>query len=457
MTEAMIGLEIHVQLKTATKLFCPCSSDYLSARPNENVCPTCTAQPGAKPWGTNKKAFESAAKIALALGCKMADISVVQRKHYFYPDLPANYQRTSTPIGSGGELEGVGITEVHIEEDPGRYELRKGTVDYNRAGVPLLEIVTAPEFTSPEHARSFLKKLKALLGYLEVSRDEPGSTRIDANISLSGGARVEVKNINSFTGVHKALKYEIVRQKALLSRGLPVKSETRHFDEAQKITIGLREKESAADYRYMPDPDILTLVLVSGEVARLKSELPEGPEQRAERLAGKYGIRKREALIISQERHFADLFEEVAPSVGGGVAAEWFVKELRRALKWNSVKVCDIGLKSSHIVELLDMVSKGEITRLGAHRLLDELIIKPQSPRELSKMREAGRLTSPKEMAGFVSSVLGENEKAVSDYGKGRVEALHFLMGCVMEKSGWRADPEVARKALLEKLEKVSA
>ncbi len=452
-TATMIGLEIHVQLKTATKLFCRCSSDYLSARPNENVCPTCTAQPGSKPMGTNRKAFESATKIALILGCRISDKSIVQRKHYFYPDLPANYQRTSTPVGFDGSIDGVRITEVHIEEDPGRYELRAGTVDYNRAGIPLVEIVTAPEFASPEHARSFLKKLKALIGYIEVSRDEPGSTRIDANISLDGGTRVEVKNINSFTGVHKALKYEIVRQKSLLSRGLQVKSETRHFDEAQKITIGLREKETAADYRYMPDPDILPLILVPGDVARLKSELPEGPEQRADRLAEKYGIRKREALIISGERHFADLFEEVAKTAGGRVAAEWFVKELRRALKWNSVKVCDVGLESSHIIELLDMISGGEITRLGAHRLLDELIIKPQAPRELAKIRKAERITSPREISEFVSSVLAENEKAASDYKKGRVEALHFLMGCVMEKSGWRADPEVARKVLLDKLE----
>lgn len=451
--EIKIGLEVHVQLKTATKLFCPCSSDYLSARPNENICPSCTAQPGSKPWGTNKKALESATKMALALGCKIAGKSIMQRKHYFYPDLPANYQRTSTPVGVGGEFEGVRITEVHLEEDPGRYELRSGTVDYNRAGVPLVEIVTAPEFASPEHARTFLRKLKARLGYLEVSRDEPGSTRIDANISLSGGARVEVKNINSFTGVHKALKYEIVRQKALLSQGFPVKSETRHFDEAQKTTIGLREKESAADYRHMPDPDVLPLVMPPDKVASLERELPEGPKERAGRLAEKYGIRAREAAIISGERHFADLFEEVARSVGGRAAAEWFVKELRRALRWNSVKVCDTGLKSSHITELLEMISKGEITKLAAHRLLDELIIRPQPPRELAKIRKAGRITDVKEIAGLVSCVLKENEKAASDYGRGRAEALHYLMGCLMEKSGWRADPKVARKLLLEKLD----
>lgn len=453
MMETMIGLEIHVQLKTATKLFCPCSSDYLSAKPNENICPTCTAQPGAKPWGTNRKAFESAAKIALGLGCRILEKSVVQRKHYFYPDLPANYQRTSTPIGSDGEFEGVKITEVHLEEDPGRYELRAGTVDYNRAGVPLVEIVTAPEFSSPEHARTFLRKLKTLLGYLEVSRDEPGSTRIDANISLSGGARVEVKNINSFTGVHKALKYEIVRQKTMLSQGLSVKSETRHFEEAQKITIGLREKESAADYRHMPDPDVLPLCVSVMEVARLKGELPEGPKQRADGLVEKYGIRKREALIVAGERHFADLFEEVAKATDGKMTAEWFVKELRRALRWNSVKVCDIGLKSGNIVELLDMISKGEITRLGAHRLLDELIIKPQPPRELAKLMKACRTADREEISDIIDIVLNENARAASDYKKGRVEALHYLMGCVMEKSGWRADPDVARKVLLEKLE----
>ena len=239
---------------------------------NSLVCPTCTGQPGSKPAGVNEEILGKVVQIGLALNCKIVtDESIyVRRKHYFWPDLPSGYQRTSLPVAIDGELAGVRIRECHLEEDPGRYDLRTGEVDYNRSGIPLVEIVTDPDFTSPEHARQFVEELGAILEYLNAARGEPGSTRVDANISIEGHPRIEVKNINSFKGVLTALAFEETRQRNLVKHGIEYGQETRHYDEGRGITIGLRRKETADDYRYFPDPDIPPLVVTPALIEKMR-------------------------------------------------------------------------------------------------------------------------------------------------------------------------------------------
>ncbi|MEM3372585.1 MAG: Asp-tRNA(Asn)/Glu-tRNA(Gln) amidotransferase subunit GatB, partial [Candidatus Anstonellales archaeon] len=285
--EVIIGLEIHLQLNTQSKLFCTCSTNY-QKDPNTNICEICTSQPGSKPMAINKKAIEYVIKLAKALNAQViTDRKIyIQRKHYFYPDLPSNYQRTSLPIAVNGMLDNIRIREIHLEEDPGRYDIRTGLVEYNRCGNPLIEIVTEPDFKSAEQTKRFLEKLAILLDYLEITRREEGSMRVDANISLKGSNRVEIKNINSFRGVITALNYEITRQNTLLKQNLKVERETRHFDEGQGITIGSRKKETVDDYRYIPDPDLVPIV-ISKEMLE-KIQLPELPEQKIERLQKEY-------------------------------------------------------------------------------------------------------------------------------------------------------------------------
>lgn len=455
-----IGFEIHAQLKTNTKLFCSCGTNYRETAPNTLICPVCTSQPGSKPFGINEKALEGALKIALMLGCRpvVEKQVVMQRKHYFYPDLPSNYQRTSRPLAADGAIGGVRITEVHIEEDPGRYDLRAGSVDYNRCGIPLVEIVTAPDMTSIEQARDFLNKLHINLLYLDVVRDEPGSSRIDVNVSLEvgkgEGTRVEIKNINSFHSVYKALSYEFIRQKNLIQRGMEIKRETRHFDEAQETTIGLREKESVADYRYIPDPDVVPILISTELVKKISGLLPESPENRLERIVREYCIEKKVARVLTSEKEFADFFEQVAKEVGDRkLAASFLTRELRRVLNWNGLKLRESGIRPEHISELLGMLERKEITALTAHKLIEQLVIRPASVRELADMvGSIDVIRGEGEISKIIEEVVSENAKAVGEYRKGEAKVVHFLMGSIMEKGGWRLDPDITRKILIKKI-----
>ena len=351
-----IGFEIHVQLRTNTKLFCNCPSSFLDAEPNNNICAICTAQPGTKPMGLNKRALQNVIRTALMLDCTMNPAMVyIQRKHYFYPDLPNNYQRTSQPIAVKGKLGDVNIWEIHIEEDPGRYELRNGTVDYNRCGVPLAEIVTAPDMHSPEEAREFLNKIQMVLQYLGVAREEAGTTRIDANVSIEGGKRVEVKNINSFYGVYHALKFEIMRQANLRKQGIEVKMETRHYDDKQMITTSMREKETVADYRYMPDPDLPPLKIDPAWVSELKKTLPVPPWERAKQLKAKYKLKDELIDILVREKELVDLFETLSTKIDPALAADFVCGELKRVLNYNTMLYKDSKLSVDQIVELLNL------------------------------------------------------------------------------------------------------
>jgi len=448
-----IGLEIHMQLKTDAKLFCTCSAGYRDLEPNTNICEICTGQPGSKPMSVNRKAVENLLKMALALECRIVDDGIyIQRKHYFYPDLPSGYQRTSKPIGIEGKLGSVRIRELHIEEDPGRYELKKGLVDYNRSGFPLVEVVTEPDLKSPEEAREFLEEISSIADYLEATRDEPGSMRCDANVSLEGGARVEVKNINSFKGVFTALKYEIVRQKRMVESGKIVVQETRHFDEAQGITLSLRKKETEADYRYFPDPDVLPLSIKSEEIEKIRSSIPELPRAKADRFMKHYGITHEEARVIVSEKRMADSFEEMVKEIDSKFLASFIRGMLKKQLNYRSLSFAKSGLKNQRIVELLSILKDKCITEKTAEQTLIRMLDENPDISAEEVAKEHTRISDDEELEKLVEEVIRENPKPVEDYKAGSEKSIHFLSGKVMQKTKGRAEARIVMEILKKKL-----
>jgi len=448
-----IGFEIHEQLATKTKLFCNCPTNYREVKPNTNVCEVCTGMPGAKPFPPNQKAIDAVIEIALMLNCEIVKEPIyIQRKHYDYPDLPSGYQRTSLPIGKNGELNGIGIWEVHLEEDPGKYDPVTGRVDYNRSGIPLVEIVTAPEIHSPEEAREFLKELVKVLSYTGKVRKEGGTMRMDTNISIEGGARVEIKNINSIKGAYKALKFEITRQKNLIKRGIKIKRETRAFLEEQMITRAMRTKEQAEDYRYIPDPDIPPIVISNEKIEEIRKAMPESPRAKELRFVEQYGISQENAKIIASELELANAFEQVAKQIDPRIAATWFRDELKRVLAYNNLTFAQSGIKPEHIVELLKMIKNDEITQKTGKKVLEILVSQPKSPRKIVESLGLLKIKSEDIVEKAVEEAIAENKQAVKDYLAGKTEALNFIVGQVMRKTKGRAEPKEVLKLIKEKL-----
>jgi len=448
-----IGFEIHEQLATRKKLFCDCSTDYLNATPNSNICEVCTGMPGAKPMAVNKGAIRGAIEIAMMLGCDLVKEEVyVQRKHYNYPDLPSGYQRTSMPIGRGGSLGGVDIWEVHLEEDPGKYEPSTGRVDYNRSGVPLVEIVSSPQMHSPEEARKFLRELTRVLQYTGRVREEGGTMRVDTNISIEGGSRVEIKNINSVKGAFKALNFEITRQKNLLKRGKAVKMETRAFVEAQMITRGMRSKEAVEDYRYIPDPDLPPLAFPEEMVEEVKEQLQEAPHLKVKRFIQSYGIKEDDAQIIASELELANAFEEVAREIPSQQAATWIRDEVKRVLEYNGISFRESGISSKDLILLLKMVNEGEITLKSAKKVMELLPGENKGPRAIVEERGLGKISDESLVEKACQEAVEENPRAVKDYLGGKEESLNFLVGQVMAKTRGRAEPARVLEMLREKV-----
>ncbi|MEW6221757.1 MAG: Asp-tRNA(Asn)/Glu-tRNA(Gln) amidotransferase subunit GatB [Candidatus Hadarchaeota archaeon] len=449
-----IGLEVHQQLTTGQKMYCNCPTNYQDVPPNTNVCHICTGMPGAKPLPPNERSVDAAIEIALMLGCRIitGKTIFVQRKHYDYPDLPSGYQRTSLPIAKEGALEGVRIREVHMEEDPGQYDPVAGTVDYNRSGVPLVEIVTEPDMKSPEEARKFLRLLTRVLEYTGKVRPEAGGAmRADVNISLEGGGRVEVKNINSVKGAYKALKFEIMRQRGKLKRGEAVTRETRAYLESQMTTVPMRTKEMEEDYRYIPDPDIFPLILDEVRVDGVRGKMAEAPHLREQRLVEQYKIQKPAAEVIASERELADLYEEVAKEVDPKLAATWFRTKLKKVLNYMNLRAADVKFTPLQLSGLLKLVKAKRVTPEQGEMVLRELAERPAEPEEL--LAKLGLIPLKKsELATAVSKAIKENPKAVKDYREGKKEALNFLAGKVMGLTRGRADPRAVTKLLLTKL-----
>lgn len=445
-----IGLEIHEQLDTRQKLFCDCPTDYRDSPPNTNVCPVCTGMPGSKPSPPNKRVVDSAIEIALMLDCDvvMNEPIYIQRKHYDYPDLPSGYQRTSLPIAVEGELNGVGIREVHIEEDPGKYDPALGKVDFNRSGVPLVEIITDPDMRSPEETRNFLRSLTRILEYTGKVREEAGTMRADTNISLKGGQRVEIKNINSVKGALRAIKYEVMRQKR---KGEKVKRETRAYMEEQMITVPMRSKEMAEDYRYIPDPDLLPMMIDQPQIEAIKEEMVEAPHLRKRRIIEEYDIDPDVAEVLVSERDFIELFERVSEELDSDFASHWFKDTLRKVLNYEDIRPNEAPFSEEQLVKLMKMVEDGEVTPEQGESILREMAVNPKDPDKW--VEELGfEAISEENIVSAIEEVIEENEDAVDDYLNGKEEALNFLAGQVMKITEGKADAREVVEILKNKL-----
>lgn len=474
--EAVIGLEIHVQMTSLkTKLFCSCPADYRGAPPNTHVCPVCLGLPGALPV-VNREAVRKAVMLALALNCRrIAGKVVFSRKHYFYPDLPKNYQITQfkggggAPIAEDGYLElemGGGVRRVRIrrinmEEDPGRLVYTEGDitsspevlVDYNRSGIALLEIVTEPDLSSPGEARVFLEKLRAIIEYLGIADlSLEGAMRVDANISLPRGARVEVKNIGSVREVEKALSYEVVRQKALLSRGAPVGRETRHWDPVRGVTRPLRVKEEEEDYRYFPDPDLPPIPLPQELVDAAAALLPELPDARMRRFVEEHGLRREIAYALAMDKRLADFYEETlkhywAPRLTAVMLAVDYLSFLEK----NRLRMGEDKLTPELLAKLVRLVGENVITPEQGKHLLFRVAREGVDPEEVVEKEGLRALRSEEELRGIVIRVVEANPKAVSDAAR-NPKAVNFLVGRVMRETQGRAEPRLVRRLVVEEL-----
>jgi aspartyl-tRNA(Asn)/glutamyl-tRNA(Gln) amidotransferase subunit B len=446
------GLEIHVQLETDSKLFCTCRTNYKDAQANSNICPVCLNQPGAKPYPPNKKALDGAIKIALMLGCKISpDVTYFQRKHYDYPDLSSGYQRTSIPIGDQGELNGVRIYDVHIEEDPGQYKPDRGIVDFNRSGIPLIEIVTEPDMKSPEEARKFLRELIRVLEYSGSARGE-GTMRADVNISIEGGKRAEIKNINSIKGAYKALQFEMIRQKNLLKRGIKIKQETRAFLESQMITVPMRLKEEAEDYRYIPDPDLPPMKAEESRIEAIREKMPEPSHIKTDRFVREYGINKDHAKVITSELELADAFEEVVKIIDPKFAALWMRDELKRVIYYNKMTFKESEITPAQIVDLLNMLIDKKITAKAGKKIMERLPKNNELPSQIAEEMGLTGVVDENIVLKAVKQAIKENPDAVTDYYEGKKNAMNFLIGQVMRLTRGKADPGETHKLLESEL-----
>jgi len=460
--KVMIGLETHVQLRTASKLFCACPTK--STGPNSNVCPICMGFPGTKP-ALNAKAVEIGTEIALALKCEIAPEMWFSRKSYFYPDLPKGYQITQyeVPLAGngtaefsvgGGKKKSVRIRRVHVEEDPAKLEHEEGImnacrvlVDYSRSGTPLCEIVTEPDFDSAAEAKSYLDWLFSLLSYLEAIDPQGDAVmRSDANISIDGGERVEIKNITGAANVESALKSEINRQIGLLNLGKRIAArETRLFDDATGRTVALRRKEAEDDYGYIFEPDLPTVAMAETS-CRVKRRMREMPEEALVRL-GRSGVAQEMAAAIVFTPGLLAYFDAVVREYRRPVeAAKWISKDFLKCLNWNSFSVRDAP-EPAAIVELLTMIDRGDVTERAAKDLIKDVVGKKTGPRELLAAVSAGGAESEENV---IAGVIAANEKAVAEFKAGKTSTLQFLVGEVMKRSRARIDPRKARE-LLEK------
>ncbi|MDY6774339.1 MAG: Asp-tRNA(Asn)/Glu-tRNA(Gln) amidotransferase subunit GatB [Candidatus Nanohaloarchaea archaeon] len=464
MPEAKIGLETHVQLDTATKLFCGCPNEQAD-EPNVNTCPTCLGHPGSKPR-TNQAAIDAGIRAGLALNCDIAEEVVFSRKTYFYPDMNKNFQITQyeEPIASDGSLEienkEIGIKRAHIEEDPAKLEHEGGSmesadytlVDYNRAGTPLLEIVTEPDFETPDEAREFLQRLIRIMEYLGIYDREEGSVRSDANISIEGGNRVEVKNITGTKAIQKALEHELERQEKLIRRGEKVERETRNYDSEEEVTRSLRSKEEEQEYGYIFEPDLVTVDISREEVEEARESLPELPNAKRERFLAEYDIGEELADSLITDPELADAFEEAAGVTDEELAASWFSGPVKKTLNYHEISYSGSPLRKEWIVEVLEKLDSGEISDRAAEKIIQEMVEDPREPSDIIE-EEGLEKAGGSELEEYVEEAIDENPEAVEDYRSGEEDALNFLVGQVMERSGGRADPKEVREMLEKELD----
>lgn len=475
MSMVMIGLEIHAQITALnSKLFCSCRGNYRDLGPNTNICEICCGLPGSLPV-INKRAIEYSTMTSVALGCKVPDKIMFYRKNYFYPDLPKNFQITQynvygfSSIGVDGiyeldDAKQIRISRIQLEEDPGRIAYSEGgmnvrnsaLIDYNRAGVALIEIVTKPDFTGPKEVRQFLNKLSLTLEHIGVCDTLlEGSVRCDVNVSMEGGNKVEIKNINSFREVEKAINYEITRQTSLYSRNLKIEHETRHWDDRKKITFKSRSKEEEHDYRYFPEPDIPIIVLGNDFVSNLKKRMPELPNQRFERFVSKYKLSEHTSNILINDKKLADFFESTLKIYFSPTEiANFLVTDFKSLIEDDSEStdyLKNLKVKPEHIAELVKLIEGNKISRITAKDILVKIFESGMLPSEVMNNTNSYKISDEKTLMDAIQSVFDKEKSAVED-AKTNSEAINFLLGKVMKFTNGRADPKIAMRIINNKL-----
>ena len=477
--EAVIGLEIHAELKTRSKMFCPCDTTF-GSEPNAKTCPVCLGLPGVLPV-LNRRAVELATRLALALECEISPRCIFHRKNYFYPDMPKNYQisQYDLPLAIRGHLdleaeEGpfrVGITRVHLEEDTGKtvHVSESGRIhgseysleDFNRAGVPLLEIVTEPDMRTPEQARLFMQELKSIMEHLEVSdcKMEEGSLRCDANISLRPrgsqdyGVKTEIKNMNSFRALYRALDYEISRQREILEGGGEIVQETRHWDADANMTTPLRTKEYAYDYRYFPEPDLVPLEPDRAFIEEVRGSLPELPAERRRRFREQYGLPAHDAWLLTSSKSMGDYFEEaVAAGPDSKAVSNWMMGELSAYLNARGVEIGEVKVAPAQLAAMVSLVEEGVISGKIAKAVFEEMLETGKDPQAVIAEKGLTQISDEDELAAVIAETIVENPKSVEDFRKGKEKAVGFLVGQVMKKTRGRANPQLVNELLLREL-----
>ncbi|MFC1645273.1 Asp-tRNA(Asn)/Glu-tRNA(Gln) amidotransferase subunit GatB [Patescibacteria group bacterium] len=483
---AVIGMEIHVELKTDSKMFCDCRNGMgLEKEPNVNICPVCTAQPGTIPV-PNRKAIEFVQKAGLALDCEIKKLSKFDRKHYFYPDIPKGYQisQFDQPLCENGKLDigekEIGITRIHLEEDTGKLTHPKGArhslVDFNRAGVPLMELVTEPDFENGNQTRLFCQKLQQICRYIGISDAdmEKGHMRCEANISLYkdgedklSGTKVEVKNINSFKFVEKAIVYEIERQTEVLDSGEKVAQETRGWDSIKNVTVSQRTKETAADYRYFPEPDIPPLTFADEQINEIRFSLPEMPDDKFKRFIDEYGVSERDAEVLVSEKDLANYFEKVISEIEEKIqageiavskdkliklAANYLNTELRKHLVEYGQNITEIKITPENYAELIGIVADGKINSSAAQVVLLEMYKAGGEPLHIIEDKNLAQMDDEGEMEKIIDRIIADNPQSVEDYNNGKDNALKFLMGQVMKETQGKANPQKATEMIKDKI-----
>lgn len=476
--EAVIGLEVHTELQTKTKIFCSCRTSF-GADPNTNVCPVCLGLPGVLPV-LNKKVLEYAVRAGLALNCEISRFSKFDRKNYYYPDLPKNFQTSQfdLPICEHGyldvEVEGekrrIRITRAHMEEDAGKL-VHHGTsitdsdyslVDYNRTGTPLLEIVSEPDMRSAKEAVAYMEKMRAILQYVGISdcRMEEGSLRCDANVSVRPvgqkelGTKTEIKNINSFKGVERAIEYEAMRQAELLEDGGKVVQETRTWDEKEGVTKSMRTKEEANDYRYFPEPDLVPFTVSDEYIENIRKSLPELPDARKERYMKEFGLSSEDAVFMTNDKATADYFEAAVDAGADPKACvNWLMGEFASQLSTDGIEIAKAPVSAENLAALLKLISKGTISGKIAKKIFATMWKEGGNPEEIVKAQGLVQISDTAELSKLVDEVVGKNPKAVEDFKAGKKKAVGALVGQIMKATKGKANPRVINELLNKKLQ----
>lgn len=476
--EAVIGLEVHVQLATNSKIFCNCSTKF-GSQPNSNVCPVCLGMPGVLPV-LNKKVVEYTTKAGLALNCKINKKSIFARKNYFYPDLPKGYQisQYELPICENGYIDihingkskRIGITRIHMEEDAGKSihgenlgDSYSSFIDLNRAGVPLMEIVSEPDMRSGEEAKEYLQKLKTILEYIEVSdcNMEEGSLRCDANISVRPigqkefGTKTEIKNMNSFKNVQKAIDYEIKRQIKVINEGGKIIQETRLWDPEKNATISMRSKEEAHDYRYFPDPDLVPLSLDDEFIENIKRTLPILPDELKEKFIKEYGLPEYDASVLTSVKSYATFFEEtVRISNNPKKVSNWIMSELLRVVNDKGCDIFDAGLSPENLAEIITLIDSGKISGKIAKDVFEEVIETGKKPSAIIEQKGLVQISDDKELESIIKRIIENSPRETERFKNGEQKLMGFFVGQVMKETKGKANPKLVNEIINKLLSK---